>query len=171
MRYWITAALFLLGALIYAANHLGFFASSFANIRGTEIETIALKDLNGDSQAFSQLYGDETVVYFFASWCAPCYHSLSEIESVRNSHQLSVRFLAVALDDDFEAVKNMVHKVNYTGETWIASTQVLQQRKFGNERRAIPYTIKLNKHNEIIESKYRIKKTQWSEILVNGAAL
>ena len=64
MRYRITATLFLLGALIYAANHLGFFASSFANIRGTEIETIALKDLNGNRQAFSQLYGDETVVYF-----------------------------------------------------------------------------------------------------------
>ena len=43
MRYWITATLFLLAALIYAANHLGFVASSFANIRGTEIETIALK--------------------------------------------------------------------------------------------------------------------------------
>lgn len=79
----------------------------------------------------------------------------------------------VALDNDTETVMNMVLKSGFSGEVWIAQdgTSHLQQRKFGNELRAIPYIVKLDSTTRLVESVYNLNGRDWERVLVTGGCL
>ena len=119
------------------------------------------------------LQGRATVVYFFASWCAPCYKTLTTLQQLSEAHEFEVRLLAVAVDDDTDGIRDMLDKTGFDGEVWLAreGTQALQRRYFGNERRAIPYVVKLDRNTSIVESTYEPSDAQWQAILVDGSSI
>lgn len=141
---------------------------------GQPIERIELVDLAGSVRSFDELHGQKTVLYFFASWCAPCYKSLSNIEQVSQEETTKVNLIAVALDDDLVAVKEQLAKTQFTGEVWVASSgrEPLSNRLFGNFVKVLPYVIRLDENTSIIEQSYDIsKKQEWQRILLSGASL
>lgn len=168
MRKWIVSAL-LLTAVLFGAHYLGFFAPSFSSIVGNPIQRIGLTDLSGDTRSFDELEGNETVIYFFASWCHPCYKTLALLQGISQDNTLKINLLTVALDDDLEGIVRMLDKTGFSGKVWLASegTMALQRRYFGNEKRAVPYIVMLDNETNIVEGTYSLDSSQWHAILVD----
>jgi thiol-disulfide isomerase/thioredoxin len=172
-RIFAAIALLFSVTLAAAAWTLGFFAPPASALLHTPIQRIELTDLSGLPHSFDELAGAETLLYFFTSWCAPCYKTMTNLQELSEQHDFDVRLLAVALDDNTDGIKDMLETTGFAGEVWLATegTSVLQRRYFGNERRAIPYVVKLDGNTGIVESTYSPDDAQWKAVLVDGADL
>ncbi|GGD78620.1 TlpA family protein disulfide reductase [Lacimicrobium alkaliphilum] len=168
----VSLILLLLIATLVTAKYLGFFAPSFSSVAHNPIQRIELTDLSGTSHSFDELEGNETVIYFFTSWCAPCYKTLATLQALSQNHDLKFVLLTVALDDDLDAITRMLEKTAFSGQVWLASegTMALQKRYFGNERRTVPYVIRLSDNTNISESAYSLNAAEWKSILVDGVS-
>ncbi|ALS99479.1 TlpA family protein disulfide reductase [Lacimicrobium alkaliphilum] len=170
MRKWIVGVLiFLLIVTLFGAHYLGFFAPSFSSVVGNPIQRVELTDLNGDTRSFDELEGNATVIYFFASWCRPCYKTLAMLQETSQNNTLQIDLLTVALDGDLEGIVGMLDKTGFSGKVWLASegTMALQRRYFGNENRAVPYIVMLDNETNIVESSYYLDSSQWETILID----
>ena len=175
MKKWITGSVVVfIVAVLLGAKYLGFFAPPLSSVVQQPIQRIALVDLAGNQHTFDELKGKQPVVYFFTSWCAPCYKTLTTIEEVSNKNELNTDLVAVALDNNLDEVARMVAKTGFNGTVWIAAEgeRALQQRYFGNEKRAVPYIVKLDENTNIVEGIYTLDSpAQWQAVLVAGIAL
>ncbi|MBA6251826.1 TlpA disulfide reductase family protein [Colwellia sp. MB3u-55] len=175
MKKWMLISLPILFFIGFAgANYQGFLSPSFSSVVNKPIQRIDLIDLQGSRHSFDELKGNDTVIYFFASWCTPCYKSLMTLEQVTANKQLPINLLAIALDEDIDEINRMLIKIGFTGKVWIASEgkMALQKRYFGNERRAVPYVVKLDRDTNIIERSYKLNQlTQWQSVLRDGVSL
>lgn len=138
---------------------------------GKQITDIALVNTEGQHKVFSDLKGATHVIYFFASWCSPCYKSLEDIEQVRIENKLNVNVLGVALDDDKQAISEMLDITGYKGEVWISvkGREPLQNRLFGNAYKALPYAIKIDENIVIQDHSYDMSsKEQWEKVLLEN---
>ncbi|WP_016954315.1 TlpA family protein disulfide reductase [Catenovulum agarivorans] len=173
MKKW--TLLFIVIILILGSlKYLGFFAESYQDVLGKPIQRIELFDLSGKSHTFDELKNRETVIYFFASWCAPCYPTLSLLENFAHENDVKPRLLAIALDEDLDGIKAMVAKTGFTGTLWVAKdgTTSIQQRYFGNENRVVPFVLKLDSDTNIIERSLKLDQfQQWQAALVEGKTL
>jgi thiol-disulfide isomerase/thioredoxin len=174
MKKWISISFALLFSAGFACAYiLGFFAPSFSSIAQEPIQRIDLVDLAGTTHSFDDLEGNETVLYFFASWCAPCFETLTTLQQLSEENPFKVKLLAVALDSDTNGVVSMLNTTGFTGEVWLASEGIwaLQKRYFGNERRALPYVVRLDENTNMLESGYGLDDAAWKAVLVNGYSI
>lgn len=175
MKKWVAGSLLILLFMVgAAAYHLGFFALPFSSIAGTQIQRVELTALNGQPHSFDELKGQDTVLYFFASWCLPCYKSMATIQQLSEQQQFNRSLIAVALDDDHQAVQDMLAKTGFRGEVWLVEqgNNALQRRYFGNEHRAVPYVVRLDTQTRIIEQMYSLHSAEsWRAVLVDGRSL
>ncbi|QYK12315.1 TlpA family protein disulfide reductase [Shewanella rhizosphaerae] len=138
---------------------------------GKQITNIELINTEGQPKTFMDLKGTTYIVYFFASWCSPCYKSLKNIEQIRITNDLSINILGVALDDDRDAVSKMLKDTGFKGEVWISKEGrvPLLNRMFGNAYKALPYVIKVDENMIIKEHSYDISsKEHWEKVLVEN---
>ncbi|WP_440055247.1 TlpA family protein disulfide reductase [Pseudoalteromonas sp. T1lg65] len=173
MKKW-TLLLALILLIFGGLKYLGFFAKGYSDVLGKPIQRIELFDLSGKNHSFDELKSQQTVIYFFASWCAPCYPTLSLLENFTHDQTTKTRLLAIALDEDIEGVQAMVEKTGFTGNLWLAKagTSLIQQRFFGNENRVVPFILKLDADTNIIERSYKLDKLeQWQAVLIGGNSL
>ncbi|REL28315.1 TlpA family protein disulfide reductase [Thalassotalea euphylliae] len=141
---------------------------------GQPIAAIDFISLDGQPRAFNALVGKPSVVYFFASWCAPCYKTLHDIEQIRQQQKVSVTLVAIALDEDSTAVAEMIKQTGFTGETWLANSgaKPLKKRLFANAYKVLPYVVQLDSDLVLVDHSYDIKSlSQWQAVLVNGEQL
>lgn len=173
MKTWIVLAAIFCSVWVHASPYEEKMKASMLAM-GKPLQPIDVQLLSGKPVSMSSLNGHDSVIYFFASWCAPCYSSLENMEAVRKEHKLSVKLVAMALDDDTEAVSNMIEKTGYTGEVWqaVSGMEPLLNRQFANKVKALPYLIKVNAKGELVEHNYNIKSVaQWRRVLVDNLPL
>lgn len=169
MRIWIFIFLVFLAPVSNAKSADEPIHEALTGI-GAKVDLIELTDVQEQKVSFADLKGQDTVVYFFASWCAPCYKTLQSIESVQNNYERTTKVIAVALEKDRKAVQAMLDKTGFTGEVWysVNGAMPLKERKFDNQRRALPYTIKINAKNILVEKSYKLRKEEhWKNVLVD----
>lgn len=70
----------------------------------------AIVFLAGSARSFDELQGKDSVLYFFASWCLPCYKSMATVQQLSEQGAFKVQFVAVALDDDEQGIRRMLDK-------------------------------------------------------------
>ncbi len=157
MKKW---KLFLIGGLfslcaIALAWRFGFFAPSLSQLEGTPIEETPLVDLLGQKHAFHELRGHSTTLYMWATWCSPCLKHLAQYAK-NGPPDSSGHFLAVALDEDPNAVKKTLQRIGYEDPVWVATDgmSLIQQRFAGNDRRAVPYIVELDADGNIVAARY-----------------
>ena len=173
MTKWMLIAI-LFCSTIVRANDYQQAAEIALEALGKPIQNTKLVDLKRQEKSFEQLKGQYTVVYFFASWCTPCFKTLENIEKVRKEEAIKVRVLSVALDKNPQAVRRMLDKTGYKGEAWIAPVGklALKERLFANAWGSLPYVIKLDPNNVIIEHSYNIDLAgQWRVLLAENLSL
>ena len=156
MKKFAAPALAVAGLVILlAANYLGFFKPPAETLIGKPLETTNLTDLNGTKHNISELVGQPTTVYFWATWCNPCLKTLEDLAQGRKAPPKQ-HFVAIAIDDDQELVKKMIQRTGFDGNVLIATDgmKLIQQRYAGNDKRALPYVVQLNAAGEMIGRRY-----------------
>jgi tetratricopeptide (TPR) repeat protein len=140
---------------VFLSFKLGLFAPGLAEVKGTSIEETPLVDVAGHQHSFHELRGQATTIYFWATWCGPCLQHMSDLA---NGQRLPANepFLPVAVEEDPKDVTAMLKRLGYHGAVWVATDgQALLLRRFaGNDKRAIPFVVKLDAAGKILEARY-----------------
>lgn len=135
-------------------------------IIGQPIQTINMVDEQNVSVNFQQLASKPTLVYFWATWCKPCFQSISVLDQLQKEDSPSFQIVLVSLDDDLTKARLALRKLRYHHIQWFAvkGTTHLKQNDFGNDRAVLPYTLLLNRNMEIIQSGiYAKSKNEWQQ--------
>ena len=148
-RLYVVSAIVAGAVLLAFADFTGFFAPEAEEVIGQRLESTPLVDLDGQSRAVSELKGPG-VVYFWATWCAPCLKTLSEIASGKEALPKG-NFYTIAIESDVQLVRDTLHKTGFSGITFVATdgNGLLRQRYAGNTQRVLPYAVKLDGDSRI----------------------
>src|SRR5690348_2803175 len=147
-----SAAIVSLGVALVLALHLGLFAPRLAQVKGTPIRETPLVDLSGHKHSFQELRGQPVSLYFRATWCSPCLKHLAELGKAKGARDP----LPIALEDDPRVVAPTLQRVGYHGPVWVATDgmSLLQRRYAGNDKRAVPFEVRLDAKGRILGAKY-----------------
>ena len=150
-----SGAVGLLGLALLLAFHLGLFAPSLTQVEGTTIQETPLVDLSGHKHSFHELRGQPATLYFWATWCSPCLKHLANLAKARGA-STSQEPLPVALEDDPRVVARTLQRVGYHGPVWVATDgmSLLQRRYAGNDKRAVPFEVRLDAKGRILGATY-----------------
>lgn len=113
----------------------------------------AFKDLDGKAQPFEQWKGKTIVVYFWATWCAPCHKEAPHLSKIYEANKdKGLVIVGIALDNA-DKVREFVGKHKLTNQIVYAGTEGIQLgRDLGNSLGAIPFTVVIDKEGKIVET-------------------
>jgi thiol-disulfide isomerase/thioredoxin len=115
------------------------------------ILALALPDLQGQSRRLNQWRGKVLVVNFWATWCAPCREEIPIFVGLQDRYAANgLQFIGISIDQaDKTREFATTFKINYPVLIGTFDT-VEVSRQAGNKRRALPYTVILNRKGEIV---------------------
>jgi len=126
-------------------------ASPSAVTPATKLYAITLPDLQGRPQRVEQWRGKVLVINFWATWCAPCREEIPVFVEMQQKYGAQgLQFVGISIDQadktsDFSAN----FKINYP--TLIGTFDSVEvSRQAGNIRRALPFTVVLNRQGEVV---------------------
>ena len=83
---------------------------------GTEAPAFSLTGIDGNTYNLSDFRGKLVYIDFWASWCAPCRAEIPSLLKLKEEYKNKpIAFVAISLDDDVEAWKNMVEEKGLKG--------------------------------------------------------
>ena len=76
---------------------------------GEQVQEIALKNANGETEKLSDLRGKLVLIDFWASWCGPCRHSNKELVKLYSKYKSKgFEIYGISIDDNAEAWKKAI---------------------------------------------------------------
>lgn len=131
----------------------GAFAdASAAPASADTLWTATFKDTTGTPRTFENLKGKISVVYFWATWCAPCQTEAPLLKALYESHRSKgVEVLGIALDNA-DKVKDFVAKHQLPFTVVYGGREAIQLGKdLGNSLGGIPYLVVIGRDGRIVE--------------------
>ncbi|WP_298363676.1 TlpA disulfide reductase family protein [uncultured Lutibacter sp.] len=73
---------------------------SILNVSAQQVRNFKLKDIENNTQSFTQLKGSKlTVIDFWATWCKPCVKAIPELNKIYEAYKIKgVEFIGVSCD-------------------------------------------------------------------------
>lgn len=107
---------------------------------------LRLPDAAGVEQPMEQWRGKVIVANFWATWCPPCREEMPDFAEVSRSYaDQPVQFVGISIDEA-ERVRAFGEELNIPYPLLIAGSEVLTLASgFGNEARALPFTVILGR--------------------------
>lgn len=108
-------------------------------------------DLQGKPRSSEEWHGKLRLINFWASWCPPCLKEIPEfIELQQQLGQENIQFIGIAIEDRQSALSySAIDKINYP--VLIGGDQAITlAQKLGNHINAVPYSIIVDRHNNIV---------------------
>lgn len=123
-------------------------APSTASLYGT-----TLKNLQDQPQTLEAYKGKVTVVYFWATWCAPCLIETPKLVKLYERFKdKDVVVIGIALDNA-DKVRAFTKKMNVNYPVLYGGTTAIQiGRDLGNDVGAVPFTVILDKSGRVVET-------------------
>lgn len=123
-------------------------ARSTASLYGTE-----LKNLKDEPQTLEAYKGKVSVVYFWATWCAPCQiETLKLVRLYDKFKDKGVVVIGIALDNA-DKVRAFTKKMGVDYPTVYGGTSAIQiGRDLGNDVGAVPFTVILDRTGTVVET-------------------
>jgi len=76
---------------------------------GEQVQEIALKNVNGETEKLSDLRGKLVLIDFWASWCGPCRHSNKDLVKLYSKYKTKgFEIYGISIDDDTDAWKKAI---------------------------------------------------------------
>ena len=76
---------------------------------GEQVQEIALKNANGETEKLSDLRGKLVLIDFWASWCGPCRHSNKDLVKLYSKYKSKgFEIYGISIDDNAEAWKKAI---------------------------------------------------------------
>lgn len=112
-----------------------------------------LKDLQDQPQTLEAYKGKVSVVYFWATWCAPCQLETPKLVKLYDRFkEKDVVVIGIALDNA-DKVRAFTKKMGVTYPTVYGGTSAIQiGRDLGNDVGAVPFTVILDKAGNVVET-------------------
>ena len=109
-----------------------------------------LPDANGEVFRFEQLRGQQVVVNFWATWCAPCVEEMPELSALATEMQSTgTRFLGVGVDSQ-DAIARFSRRIPVSYPLVVANaTGAFLAAKFGNAVGGLPYTVVISPSGKV----------------------
>ncbi|KWE75497.1 redoxin [Burkholderia ubonensis] len=114
----------------------------------------ALTDADGKPATLASFKGQKVVVNFWASWCGPCVQEMPELVALSHEYrQKGIRFIGIGVDSG-QNVKNFLQKVKVDYPVFVSGYAGADlARNFGNTAGALPFTVVIDEHGKIRETK------------------
>lgn len=115
--------------------------------------TTTLKNLQDQPQTLEAYKGKVSVVYFWATWCAPCQIETPKLVKLYDRFKdKDVVVIGIALDNA-DKVRAFTKKMGVDYPTVYGGTSAIQiGRDLGNDVGAVPFTVILDKSGRIVET-------------------
>lgn len=112
-----------------------------------------LKNLDDQPQTLEQYKGKVSVVYFWATWCAPCQIETPKLVKLYNRFKdKDVVVIGIALDNA-DKVRAFTKKMGVDYPTVYGGGSAIQiGRDLGNNVGAVPFTVILDKSGKVVET-------------------
>lgn len=123
-------------------------APSTASLYATE-----LKNLQDQPQTLEAYKGKVSVVYFWATWCAPCQIETPKLVRLYDKFKdKGVVVIGIALDNA-DKVRAFTKKMGVEYPTVYGGTSAIQiGRDLGNDVGAVPFTVILDRSGKVVET-------------------
>lgn len=114
----------------------------------------ALTDADGKPATLASFKGQKVVVNFWSSWCGPCVQEMPELVALSHEYrQKGIRFIGIGVDSG-QNVKNFLQKVKVDYPVFVSGYAGADlARNFGNTAGALPFTVVIDEHGKIRETK------------------
>ncbi len=114
----------------------------------------ALTDTDGKPATLGVFKGQKVVVNFWASWCGPCVEEMPALVALSHEYkQKGIRFVGIGVDSG-QNVKNFLQKVKVDYPVFVSGYAGADlARNFGNTAGALPFTVVIDEHGKIRETK------------------
>lgn len=112
-----------------------------------------LKNLQDQPQTLDAYRGKVSVVYFWATWCAPCQLETPKLVRLYDRFkEKGVVVIGIALDNA-DKVRAFIRKMGVDYPTVYGGTSAIQiGRDLGNDVGAVPFTVILDRDGRIVET-------------------
>lgn len=112
---------------------------------------MTLPDLNNQSQSLHQWRGKVMVVNFWATWCAPCLEEVPIFVALQDKYRdQGLVFVGISIDQ-MDKTREFAAKFKMNYPVLIGAFDAVEvSQQAGNSKRALPYTIVLNRKGEIV---------------------
>lgn len=119
---------------------------------GEKLKSFSLPGIEGDATVTNGSFkGRVLVVNFWGTWCKPCLKELPEFDQIyRRYRKHGMTLLAIATDEDAEAVKDLVTEKKWGAKIAIAGEAYAGQ--YGSAK--FPFTFVVD-HKGVIQASYR----------------
>lgn len=113
----------------------------------------SFKNLNGETQPLEQWKGKTVLIYFWATWCAPCHKEAPRLSALYEKYK-DKGFVVIGLAvDNADKVRKFVADKALKNPTIYGGTDAIQLgRDLGNDLGAIPYTVIVDPEGTVVET-------------------
>jgi len=129
-------------------------AAATATAPALPIFELALADLNGQMQSFTQWRGKVLIVNYWATWCAPCREEMPGFSRLQDKYRdKGVQFVGISID----TVDKIIEFQKTTPVTYpllIGDISTMENSaKLGNSRQALPFTAVFDREGRLSATK------------------
>ncbi len=115
------------------------------------IFSLTLPDHQNKPQRLSQWRGKVLVVNFWATWCAPCLEEVPMFVKMQEKYSSKgLQFVGISIDQ-VDKTRDFALKFNINYPSLIGTFDTVEvSRQAGNSRRALPFTVILDRKGQIV---------------------
>lgn len=141
-----------------AGYRLGLFGehtkTATATVPALPIFELALADLNGQKQSFSQWRGKVLIVNYWATWCHPCREEMPGFSRLQEKYRdKGVQFVGISIDTADKIIE-FQKTTPVTYPLLIGDISVMENSaKLGNSRQALPFTAVFDREGRLSATK------------------
>ena len=128
----------------------------------------AMRDLKGKVRHIKEWDNKIVIINFWATWCPPCKREMPAFIDLYKKYKKSgVEIIGVAIDET-ESVKQFVDDIGVNYTILVGQLDAMEiNRQYGNIRGQLPYTIFINRQQQIVAVKRgEIKKQEMERAIL-----
>jgi peroxiredoxin len=137
----------------------------------TQFLSNTLWDANGKPVSLEGLKGRKVLINFYASWCGGCIEEIKDLNRIKTDTAGKMDVIGISLDNDTGVVRSFASR---TGMNYFSLVSgglgASMMNSLGNDKKAVPYTVMIEKSGNISFTKLGLLKKEDLETIKGKVA-